>query len=79
MYNQHRLYRVFQLIKELQSGEKKTAQSLSKKLRITVRSVYRYLELFEEVGLKVEKDEYGKFFLTNDINSILQNENNQTT
>lgn len=79
MHNQHRLYRVFQLIKELQSGEKKTYQNLSKKLGITVRSVYRYLELLEEVGLKVEKDSYGKLFLTNDINSILQNENNQTT
>ena len=75
MHNQHRLYRVFEMIKELQSGEKKTAQSLSKKLRITVRSVYRYLELFEEVGLKVERDKYGKLFLVNDINSILHNQN----
>jgi predicted DNA-binding transcriptional regulator YafY len=79
MYNQHRLYRVFQLIKELQSGENKSSTSLAKTMRVTIRSVYRYLELLEEVGLKVEKDKYGKFFLTNDINSILQNENNQTT
>jgi predicted DNA-binding transcriptional regulator YafY len=79
MYNQHRLYRVFQLIKELQSGENKSCNYLAKTMKVTVRSVYRYLELLEQVGLKVEKDKYGKFFLTNDINSILQNENNQTT
>jgi proteasome accessory factor C len=74
--NQHRLYRVFQLIKELQSGENKSCNYLAKTMKVTVRSVYRYLELLEQVGLNVEKDKYGKFFLTNDINSILQKNDN---
>jgi predicted DNA-binding transcriptional regulator YafY len=77
--NHHRLYRVFQMIKELQSGENKTTQSLAKTMKVTVRSVYRYLELLEQAGLKIERDKYGKLFLVNDINSILYNENNQTT
>jgi predicted DNA-binding transcriptional regulator YafY len=75
MHNQHRMYRVFQMIKELQSGENKSHHYLSKTLKITVRSVYRYLELLEEVGLKVEQDERGKLFLVNDINSILHKPN----
>jgi predicted DNA-binding transcriptional regulator YafY len=74
--NQHRMYRVFQLINELQSGENKSRNHLAKTLKITVRSVYRYLELLEQVGLKVEKDERGTFFLTNDINSILKKNDN---
>ena len=63
MYNQHRIYRVFQLINQLQAGPAKSSGSLAKMLGVTVRSVYRYLDLLEQLGFRVEKDGHGKFFL----------------
>lgn len=63
MYNQHRIYRVFQLINQLQAGPAKSSGSLAKMLGVTVRSVYRYLDLLEQLGFRVEKDAHGKFFL----------------
>jgi predicted DNA-binding transcriptional regulator YafY len=65
MYNQHRIYRVFQLINQLQAGPGKSSGSLAKMLGVTVRSVYRYLDLLEQLGFRVEKDAHGKFFLAN--------------
>ena len=65
MYNQHRIYRVFQLINQLQAGPAKSSGSLAKMLGVTVRSVYRYLDLLEQLGFRVEKDAHGKFFLAN--------------
>ena len=65
MYNQHRIYRVFQLISQLKAGPAKSPGSLAKMLGVTVRSVYRYLDLLEQSGFQVEKDAHGKFFLVN--------------
>lgn len=63
MYNQHRIYRVFQLIHALKSGPPKSVGSLAKMLGITTRSVYRYVDLLEELGLKAERDAHGRMFL----------------
>jgi predicted DNA-binding transcriptional regulator YafY len=63
MYNQHRIYRVFQLINQLQAGPARSSGSLAKMLGVTVRSVYRYLDLLDQLGFRVEKDAHGKFFL----------------
>lgn len=63
MFNQHRVFRVFQLINYLKSDPPKTYKNLAKLLGITGRSVYRYLDLLEQMGIKVEKDMHGKFFI----------------
>ena len=63
MYNQHRIYRVFQLINQLQAGPAKSSGSLAKMLGVTVRSVYRYLDLLEQLGFRVEKDAHRECLL----------------
>ena len=63
MFNQKRVLRVFQLINYLKSEPPKTNLNLSRLLGITGRSVYRYMDLLEEMGIKVEKDMHGKFFI----------------
>lgn len=63
MFNQHRIYRIFQLINYLKASPPKTYLSLAKMLGVTGRSIYRYLDLLEELGLKVEKDAHGKYFI----------------
>ncbi|MHA8049546.1 helix-turn-helix transcriptional regulator [Aquirufa sp. ROCK-SH2] len=66
MYNQNRLLRVFRLITLLKTFPTKTIKRLSQSLEISERSCYRYLDLLEELGFEVEKDEYNKFFLASD-------------
>ena len=51
------------MINQLQAGPAKSSGSLAKMLGVTVRSVYRYLDLLEQLGFRVEKDAHGKFFL----------------
>jgi len=63
MYNQHRIYRVFQLIHVLKSGPPKSVGSLAKMLGITTRSVYRYVDLLEQLGLKAQRDAHGRLSL----------------
>ena len=63
MHNQHRMYRVFYVINQLKTEPAKSTNSLAKALGITVRSVYRYFNLLEEIGFKVQKDERGKFYI----------------
>ncbi len=63
MYNQHRIYRVFQLINYLKARPPKSYRSLANLLDITERSVYRYLNLLKELGFEITKDSYGKFLI----------------
>ncbi|MHA8066280.1 helix-turn-helix transcriptional regulator [Aquirufa sp. ROCK2-A2] len=66
MYNQNRILRVFRLITLLKTFPAKTIKRLSQSLEISERSCYRYLDLLEELGFEVEKDEHSKFFLASD-------------
>jgi proteasome accessory factor C len=66
MYNQNRILRVFRLITLLKTFPAKTIKRLSQSLEISERSCYRYLDLLEELGFEVEKDEHNKFFLASD-------------
>ncbi len=66
MYNQNRILRVFRLITLLKTFPSKTVKRLASSLEISERSCYRYLDLLEELGFEVEKDEHNKFFLAAD-------------
>jgi len=63
MFNQNRIYRLFQLINHLKSEPYKSNQNLAILLGITGRSVYRYMDLLQEMGIKIEKDMNGKYFI----------------
>jgi predicted DNA-binding transcriptional regulator YafY len=63
MHNQHKLFRVLQLINLLKAQPPKSIRYLSNFLQSTERTVYRYLDLLEEVGFLVERDEHLRVFI----------------
>ena len=56
MIAQQKLLRVFKLIRLLQQRPGRTIPQLAQSLEINKRSVYRYVELLEEVGYLVDSD-----------------------
>lgn len=56
MFNQNRIYRVFRLINLLKSKPSKTIKRISEIMDVSERSLYRYIELLEDVGFVIEKD-----------------------
>jgi predicted DNA-binding transcriptional regulator YafY len=67
MFNQNRIFRVFELINFLKARPSKGMKTLVCLLDISERSVYRYLDLLAELGIKVLKDEENRYFLPADI------------
>ena len=63
MFNQNRIYRVFQLINFLRTKPAKTPRSLAGLLEISERSVYRYFDLIGQLGFEVKKSEAGRFYI----------------
>ena len=63
MFNQNRIYRVFQLINFLKAQPAKTQKSIEQFLDTSGRTIYRYLDLLEELGFSVEKDNNGRLFI----------------
>lgn len=63
MFNQNRIYRVFQLINFLRTTPAKTPRSLAGLLDISERSVYRYFDLIGQLGFEVKKSEAGRFYI----------------
>ena len=64
MFNQNRIFRVFELINFLKAKPSKGMKTLVSLLDISERSVYRYLDLLAELGIIVLKDEEtGIFYL----------------
>ncbi len=55
MFNQNRIYRLFQLINYLKSRPAKSIQSIINYLNTSERTVYRYVELLKDLGFSVEK------------------------
>jgi predicted DNA-binding transcriptional regulator YafY len=71
MFNQNRIYRVFQLLNILRKKPAKTPRMLSGLLDISERSVYRYIDLITQLGFEVKKEEAGRFYIeNNDENQI---------
>jgi DNA-binding IclR family transcriptional regulator len=60
--NQHRMLRVIKLIEFLKI-KPRPISSMSRYLEISERSVYRYLKMYEQLGYKLNKDKYNKYFL----------------
>jgi proteasome accessory factor C len=63
MNDQQKLLRVFRLIRQLSQPPYRTAPQLAKLLDTTSRTVYRYLQLLEEIGYALDKDERNRYFL----------------
>lgn len=66
MYNQNRIFRVLRLINLLKSSPSKSIKRLAESVEISERSLYRYLELLEEVGFEIQKDSLNRYFLNHD-------------
>jgi proteasome accessory factor C len=66
MYNQNRIFRVLRLINLLKSTPSKSIKRLAESVEISERSLYRYLELLEEVGFDIQKDSLNRYFLNQD-------------
>jgi proteasome accessory factor C len=63
MFNQNRMYRVFQLINFLRTRPSKSPRSLAGLLGISERSVYRYIDLIGQLGFEIKRSEAGRFYI----------------
>jgi len=68
MFNQHRIYRVFQLINSLRTKPAKSPRTLASMLEVSERSIYRYFDLINQLGFEVKKISGGRFFIEADEN-----------
>lgn len=66
MFNQNRILRIFKLITLLKTFPAKSIKRISQSLEISERSCYRYLDLLDELGFAVSKDEHNKYSLKSD-------------
>jgi DNA-binding IclR family transcriptional regulator len=60
--NQHRIMRVIKLM-EFLKHKPRPVQAMVRYLGISERSVYRYLKMYEQLGYKLIKDNYKKYYL----------------
>jgi predicted DNA-binding transcriptional regulator YafY len=63
MFNQNRIYRLFQLINYLKARPAKSVRSIETFLDTSERTVYRYLDLLNNLGFNIEKDSNNKIFI----------------
>lgn len=72
MFNQNRIYRLFQMINYLKARPAKSVRSIESFLDTSERTVYRYLDLLKDLGFTIEKDSNNKIFIasTSDIDLI---------
>ena len=64
MFNQNRIYRLFQLINYLKARPAKSIRSIETFLDTSERTIYRYLELLKDLGFNIEKDSNNKLFIS---------------
>ncbi len=69
MFNQHKIYRVLQLITLLQNKPSKSVRFIANFLECTERTAYRYIDLIKQLGFDVQKDEHNKFFIVSEIHT----------
>lgn len=67
MFNQHRIYRVFQLLNSLRTKPAKSPRTLASLLDVSERTVYRYFDLLNQLGFKVHKTNTGHFYIESDF------------
>lgn len=70
MFNQHKIYRVLQLITQLQNKPSKSVRYIANFLECTERTTYRYIDLLKQLGFDIQKDEHNKFFIFSDKDSV---------
>jgi proteasome accessory factor C len=70
MIHQHKILRVLQLIVALQANPPKSKEQLCVIIDSGVRTLYRYFELLQEIGFKIEKDENKRYLI--DTNNLLE-------
>jgi predicted DNA-binding transcriptional regulator YafY len=63
MFNQNRIYRLFQLINYLKAKPAKSVRSIIDFLETSERTAYRYLDLLKDLGFQIEKDNRNKLFI----------------
>lgn len=63
MFNQNRIYRLFQLINYLKARPAKSVRSIEAFLETSERTAYRYLDLLKDLGFQIEKDSKNKLFI----------------
>jgi len=63
MFNQNRIYRLFQLINFLKARPAKSMRSIETFLDTSERTVYRYLDLLKDLGFHLERDSNNKLFI----------------
>ena len=66
MHNQNRILRVLHLISLLKIKPAKSIRFLSSILESTDQTVYLYLDLIKELGFELERDQYKRYFITED-------------
>lgn len=69
MFNQNRMYRVFQLINYLKAKPAKSVRSVMQFLDTSERTVYRYLDMLKDLGFKIERDSGNRIWITTNGNS----------
>ena len=70
MFNQKRIYRVFQLINYLKARPAKPIKSIMKFLGTSERTVYRYIDLLIELGFRIEKDSSNRIWIESKSTSL---------
>lgn len=66
MFNQNRIFRVFQLIHYLKAKPPKSVRNIERYLETSERTVYRYLDLISELGFRIEKDSRNRVWIENE-------------
>jgi proteasome accessory factor C len=79
MFNQYKIYRVLQLITQLQNKPSKSVRFMANFLECTERTTYRYIDLLKQIGLDIRKDENNKFFIVSEIQSDEHFTNQEST
>jgi predicted DNA-binding transcriptional regulator YafY len=61
VFNQHRIFRVFQLLSSLRSQPPKDTRYLCQLLGTSERTIYRYFDLLKKAGFDVRVDSEGRY------------------
>jgi len=69
MFNQNRIYRVFQLINFLKAKPAKSIRSVMQFLETSERTVYRYLDMLKDLGFRIEKDSGSRIWISSNVGS----------
>lgn len=71
MFNQNRIYRVFQLINYLKAKPAKSIRSIMQFLDTSERTVYRYLDMLKDLGFRIERDGGNRIWITDNGDSTV--------